>query len=122
MPVRIGDVGAQTSSPIPNSASVPAGLANAAGMLASGLSAVSLDAAQAAPVLPESTFYRWSCGHFSRPLLEPSHDDEEEILARREERERVALDGIDKCQHSSEWLFVLVKNVHTQFKVMSTVL
>ncbi|XP_008792190.2 regulatory-associated protein of TOR 1 [Phoenix dactylifera] len=51
-------------------------------------------------LLPQSTIYNWSCGHFSRPLLTAS-DDNEEIMARREERERIALDRIAKCQHSS---------------------
>ncbi|AQK56955.1 Regulatory-associated protein of TOR 1 [Zea mays] len=50
--------------------------------------------------LPESTIYNWSCGHFSRPLLTAS-DDNEETNARREERERIALDFITKCQRSS---------------------
>lgn len=51
--------------------------------------------------VPSSNLYRWSCGHFSRPLLEPSHDDDEETSTRREERERLSLDGIVKCQHSN---------------------
>ncbi|OVA17236.1 WD40 repeat [Macleaya cordata] len=51
-------------------------------------------------LLPQSTIYNWSCGHFSRPLLTGA-DDNDEILARREERERFALDRIAKCQHSS---------------------
>lgn len=49
---------------------------------------------------PQSTIYSWSCGHYSRPLLSPAHDDEE-ALARREERERLTLERIAKCQHSS---------------------
>ncbi|PKA50577.1 Regulatory-associated protein of TOR 1 [Apostasia shenzhenica] len=51
-------------------------------------------------LLPQSTIYNWSCGHFSRPLLTASIDNEE-IMARREEREKNALDRIAKCQHSS---------------------
>ncbi|KAG1338104.1 regulatory-associated protein of TOR 1 [Cocos nucifera] len=51
-------------------------------------------------LLPQSTIYSWSCGHFSRPLLTAA-DDNEEMMARREERERTALDRIAKCQHSS---------------------
>ncbi|CAL9769463.1 unnamed protein product [Musa acuminata subsp. burmannicoides] len=51
-------------------------------------------------LLPQSTIYNWSCGHFSRPLLAGA-DDSEETIARREERERIALDRIAKCQHSS---------------------
>lgn len=51
-------------------------------------------------LLPQSIIYNWSCGHFSRPLLTAA-DDNEEIIARREEKERVALDRIAKCQHSS---------------------
>lgn len=63
-------------------------------------------------LLPESTFYRWSCGHFSRPLLEPFHDDDDENLARRERREREALNGIATWEHSSEWLLgTLVTNL-----------
>ena len=50
-------------------------------------------------LLPQSTIYNWSCGHFSKPLLNPS-DDSEEIVARREEREKFALDHIGKCQRS----------------------
>ncbi|KAJ4978640.1 hypothetical protein NE237_009420 [Protea cynaroides] len=51
-------------------------------------------------LLPQSTIYNWSCGHFSRPLLTAA-DDNEEILTRREEREKIVLDRIAKCQHSS---------------------
>ncbi|XP_040384579.1 regulatory-associated protein of TOR 1-like isoform X1 [Oryza brachyantha] len=51
-------------------------------------------------ILPQSTIYKWSCGHFSRPLLTGS-DDNEEANARREERERIAMDCIAKCQRSS---------------------
>lgn len=50
--------------------------------------------------LPQSTIYNWSCGHFSKPLLTAA-DDSEEIIHRREEREKMALDLIAKCQHSS---------------------
>jgi hypothetical protein len=50
-------------------------------------------------LLPQSTIYNWSCGYFSKPLLTPS-DDSEEIVARREEREKFALEHIAKCQHS----------------------
>lgn len=51
-------------------------------------------------LLPQSAIYNWSCGHFSRPLL-IAPDENEEIVARREDRERMALDHIAKCQHSS---------------------
>ncbi|XP_062201737.1 regulatory-associated protein of TOR 1-like isoform X1 [Phragmites australis] len=51
-------------------------------------------------ILPQSAIYNWSCGHFSRPLLTGS-DDNEGTNARREERERIALDCIAKCQRSS---------------------
>ncbi|XP_008799843.2 regulatory-associated protein of TOR 1-like isoform X2 [Phoenix dactylifera] len=51
-------------------------------------------------LLPQSTIYNWSCGHFSRPLLTAA-DDNEEMMARSEERERIALNHIAKCQHSS---------------------
>ncbi|THU65455.1 hypothetical protein C4D60_Mb05t03810 [Musa balbisiana] len=43
-------------------------------------------------LLPQSTVYNWSCVHFSRPLLAGT-DDSEETVARREERERMALDA-----------------------------
>lgn len=56
--------------------------------------------------LPQSIIYNWSCGHFSRPLLTAT-DDNEEMLARREERERVALDRIAKCQHSCKYFLVV---------------
>lgn len=52
-------------------------------------------------LLPQSTIYNWSSGHFSRPLL-TSADDNEETLLRREEKERLAWDCIAKCQHSCE--------------------
>ena len=113
-----GDIVTHTASPVLNSLST--GLADAAGMLASGLSAVTMETASTAPVLPESTIYKWSCGHFSRPLLEPSHDDEEEILARREIREKEALSGIARCQHSSEYIFGPTFLVHSQLSVCLT--
>ncbi|XP_006602694.1 regulatory-associated protein of TOR 1-like isoform X4 [Glycine soja] len=50
--------------------------------------------------LPQSTIYSWSCGHFSKPLLTAA-DDSEEASARREEREKFALEHIGKCQHSA---------------------
>ncbi|XP_019413125.1 PREDICTED: regulatory-associated protein of TOR 1-like isoform X2 [Lupinus angustifolius] len=50
--------------------------------------------------LPQSTLYNWSCGHFSKPLLTAA-DDSEDLLARREEREKIALEHIAKCQHSA---------------------
>jgi regulator-associated protein of mTOR len=53
-------------------------------------------------ILPQSTIYNWSCGHFARPLLTGS-DDNEEAHARREEREQIALDCIAKCQRSCTW-------------------
>ncbi|XP_042490343.1 regulatory-associated protein of TOR 1-like isoform X2 [Macadamia integrifolia] len=49
-------------------------------------------------LLPQSTIYNWSCGHFSRPLLTAA-DDNEDSVARREEREKIALDCIARCQH-----------------------
>ncbi|KAG9137895.1 hypothetical protein Leryth_021188 [Lithospermum erythrorhizon] len=50
--------------------------------------------------LPQSTIYNWSCGHFSKPLLS-SADEGVDIISRREEREKLALEQIAKCQHSS---------------------
>lgn len=98
LPLRIsGDIGIATTSPVSRSTS-SAGLMDPA-LVAAGLASVSLEAA-----LPPSTLYSWSCGHFSRPLLVPTIDDEEDVLARREARERMADEAIYKCQHSSEWL------------------
>ncbi|XP_012089724.1 regulatory-associated protein of TOR 1 [Jatropha curcas] len=51
-------------------------------------------------LLPQSTIYNWSCGHFSKPLLTTA-DDIDEMLVKREEREKFALEHIAKCQHSS---------------------
>ncbi|KAF5747663.1 regulatory-associated protein of TOR 1 isoform X1 [Tripterygium wilfordii] len=51
-------------------------------------------------LLPQSTIYNWSCAHFSKPLLTAA-DDSEEILARREEMEKLSLEHISKCQHAS---------------------
>lgn len=101
--------GVQVLSPAPSTRTVNNVPADAAGMSTpqgapQGLSSVNHESADPSSLLPESTFYRWSCGHFSRPLLEPVHDDEEENLARRERREKEALKGIEMCQHSSEWL------------------
>ncbi|KAF8394846.1 hypothetical protein HHK36_018783 [Tetracentron sinense] len=50
-------------------------------------------------LLPQSSIYNWSCGHFSRPL--GAADDNEEILTRREQRVNFALDHIERCQHTS---------------------
>ncbi|KAL0347540.1 UNVERIFIED_CONTAM: Regulatory-associated protein of TOR 1 [Sesamum calycinum] len=63
--------------------------------------------------LPQSMIYNWSCGHFSKPLL-TAMDDSEEIIARREEREKLALDHIVKCQHSS------VSKLHNQIASWDT--
>jgi len=63
-------------------------------------------------ILPQSTIYNWSCGHFSRPLLTGS-DDNEEANARREERERVALDYIAKCQRSCMWTYISLHYIHS---------
>ncbi|KAF2305223.1 hypothetical protein GH714_003153 [Hevea brasiliensis] len=51
-------------------------------------------------LLPQSTIYNWSCGHFSKPLLTTA-DDAEEMLFKREGREKFAVEHIAKCQHSS---------------------
>ncbi|KAH9551661.1 hypothetical protein CY35_09G025100 [Sphagnum magellanicum] len=56
--------------------------------------------AAAPAALPLSTLYNWSCCHFSQPLLEPAQD-EDMIIARRQEKEHLALAGIAKCHHSS---------------------
>lgn len=49
-------------------------------------------------LLPQSSIYNWSCGHFSRPVLTVA--DDSEVLVRREEKEKFALEHIAKCQHS----------------------
>ncbi len=77
-----------------------ADVAAAAEMLTFGLSTLNLDSSAPA-ALPLSTLYNWSCCHFSRPLLEPALD-EDVIIARRQEKEHLALAGIAKCHHSSE--------------------
>lgn len=51
---------------------------------------------------PQSMIYNWSCGHFSKPLL-TAMDDGEDTVARREEREKVVLDHIVKCQHTCKF-------------------
>ncbi|KAG8374469.1 hypothetical protein BUALT_Bualt11G0135600 [Buddleja alternifolia] len=63
--------------------------------------------------LPQSTIYNWSCGHFSKPLLIAA-DDSDDIIARREKREKLALDHIVKCQHSS------VSKLHNQIASWDT--
>eukprot|EP00246_Nothoceros_aenigmaticus_P010872 TRINITY_DN2780_c0_g1_i3.p1 TRINITY_DN2780_c0_g1~~TRINITY_DN2780_c0_g1_i3.p1 ORF type:complete len:984 (+),score=169.84 TRINITY_DN2780_c0_g1_i3:2-2953(+) len=95
LPLRIpGELGLLTPSPVRKSISI-AGLAEAGSILAAGISSMSLEGG-----LPQSTLYGWSCSHFARPLLHPAQEDEE-IFARRGERERIAYDGIAKCQRSS---------------------
>nr|GFA25122.1 regulatory-associated protein of TOR 1-like [Tanacetum cinerariifolium] len=49
---------------------------------------------------PQSTIYNWSCSHFSKPLLTGT-DDADEVTAKNSERDKVALQHITKCQHSS---------------------
>ncbi|XP_019254811.1 PREDICTED: regulatory-associated protein of TOR 1-like isoform X4 [Nicotiana attenuata] len=63
--------------------------------------------------LPQSTIYNWSCGHFSKPLLTAA-DDSEEIIAKREVKEKLALDLIAKCQHCS------VSRLHNQIASWDT--
>ncbi|CAH9103197.1 unnamed protein product [Cuscuta europaea] len=63
--------------------------------------------------LPQSTIYSWSCGHFSKPLLTAA-DDSEEMISRREGREKMALDLITKCQHSN------VSKLHNQIASWDT--
>ncbi|XP_037433769.1 regulatory-associated protein of TOR 1-like isoform X3 [Triticum dicoccoides] len=67
-------------------------------------------------ILPQSTIYNWSCGHFSRPLLTGS-DDNGEVSARREERERTALDCIAKCQRSSCKMTSQIASWDTKFEL-----
>ena len=58
--------------------------------------------------LPQSTIYNWSCGHFSKPLL-TAVDDSEEVIARREEREKFALEHIAKCEHSGLYFILFIQ-------------
>ncbi|XP_062197117.1 regulatory-associated protein of TOR 1-like isoform X2 [Phragmites australis] len=67
-------------------------------------------------ILPQSIIYNWSCGHFSRPLLTGS-DDNEDTNARREERERIALDYIAKCQRSSCKMTSQIASWDTRFEL-----
>jgi hypothetical protein len=71
------------------------------------LSSVAAPSNAAELSIPQSTIYNWSCGHFSRPLLTGS-DDNEEANARREEREQIALGCIAKCQRSCTWPDTLI--------------
>ncbi|KAL8232514.1 hypothetical protein R6Q57_002292 [Mikania cordata] len=50
--------------------------------------------------LPQSAIYNWSCSHFSKPLLK-ENDSTDEFAVKREEREKIALKYITKCQHPS---------------------
>lgn len=50
-------------------------------------------------LLPQSTIYNWTSGHFSKPLLGGA-DANEETAAQREEKEKLAFEHIAKCQHS----------------------
>lgn len=50
-------------------------------------------------LLPQSTIYSWSCGHFSKPLLTAA-DDSEELIAKREEREKFTFKHLERCQRS----------------------
>ena len=59
--------------------------------------------------LPQSTIYNWSCGHFSKPLL-TAVDDSEEVIARREEREKFALEHIAKCEHSGLYFILFIQS------------
>jgi len=57
-------------------------------------------------LLPQSTIYSWCCVHFRKPPLTAT-DESEEVLARREEREKRALEHIAKCQHSGLYFIYL---------------
>ncbi|KAH9602593.1 hypothetical protein KSS87_022000 [Heliosperma pusillum] len=50
-------------------------------------------------LLPRSTIYSWSCGNFSKSLI-TSSDESEDISARREAKEKSALNLIAKSQHN----------------------
>ncbi|PKU65192.1 regulatory-associated protein of TOR 1 isoform X1 [Dendrobium catenatum] len=51
-------------------------------------------------LLPRSSIYDWNHQYFSRPLLNAS-DENEDDQALREQREKIALDCIANCRHSS---------------------
>ncbi|KAF8706341.1 hypothetical protein HU200_030603 [Digitaria exilis] len=67
-------------------------------------------------ILPQSTIYNWSCGHFSNKPLLTGSDDNEEANARREEREQTALDCIAKCQRSSCKMTSQIASWDTRFE------
>uniref|UniRef100_A0A7N0T3I6 Raptor N-terminal CASPase-like domain-containing protein n=1 Tax=Kalanchoe fedtschenkoi TaxID=63787 RepID=A0A7N0T3I6_KALFE len=50
--------------------------------------------------LSQSVIYNWSCGHFSRPLL-ATNDERGHTTSKREDKEKIVLDHIVKCQRSS---------------------
>ncbi|CAN6344182.1 unnamed protein product [Urochloa humidicola] len=94
----------------PNSMNSPEGLADPL------LSSAAAPSNAELSILPQSTIYNWSCGHFSRPLLTGS-DDNEETNARREEREQIALDCIAKCQRSSCKMTSQIASWDTRFEL-----
>ncbi|XP_021766700.1 regulatory-associated protein of TOR 2-like isoform X2 [Chenopodium quinoa] len=73
------------------------------------------DANTECSLLPRSNIYNWSCGHFSKPLLTPP-DDAEELLAKREAKERSTLDLIVKCQNYFSKLYNQIASWDTKFE------
>jgi len=69
-------------------------------------------------LLPQSTIYNWSCGHFSKPLLGGA-DANEEIAAQREEKKKFSLEHIAKCQHSCK-LFLSVYLLSCSISILVT--
>lgn len=72
-------------------------------------------------IRPQSTIYNWSCSHFSRLLLTAA-DENEEIMVRREDREKIALDLTAKCQHFCEWITVISFYVFIEYCLWSNCL
>jgi regulator-associated protein of mTOR len=72
-----------------------------------------LNSSQDQSLLPQSLVYNWTYAHFSKSLLTPTHDNED-IIARREDREKLSLDQIAKCRYSS------VRKLHSQIPSWDT--
>lgn len=58
---------------------------------------------------PRSCLFNWNRGHFSRPLL--TVHENEDGLAIREQKEKIAFDGIAKWQHSCMFFMIYLCSV-----------
>lgn len=57
-----------------------------------------------------SAIYNWSCGYFSRPQL-AANDDSECMTSTREEKEKLVVDHIVKCQHSCKYISLFLNSL-----------